>query len=160
MRRREKDPKELREFSYVKQFIQTSLEPLCQEIAWLHKDQVLQMPYIQHIHNHLNATLKYGVSDHDLIATLHPTPALGGKPRTAALSLLSELEPFHRGWYGAPIGYISHEVADICVAIRSALVSQFHIDLFAGTGIVKESCPFKEWQELEQKISMFKGLFE
>ncbi|MBI3236252.1 MAG: chorismate-binding protein [Chlamydiales bacterium] len=74
--------------------------------------------------------------------------------------ILSELEPFHRGWYGAPIGYISRETADICVAIRSALVSNSHIELFAGTGITHRSCPLKEWEELEQKITLFKEMFQ
>ena len=148
--------KEQREFAFVKQFIQTALEPLCHEMEWNEADTVMQMPHVQHIHNHLKATLKNGVSDHDLIATLHPTPALGGKPRSTALSLLAQLEPFQRGWYGAPIGYISSQKADIAVAIRSALIRGKEIDLYAGTGIVKGSDPEKEWDELEQKIKTFK----
>jgi len=150
------NPKEQREFAFVKQFIQTALEPLCTDMEWNEEDTVLQMSHVQHIYNHLTAILKNGVSDHDLIATLHPTPALGGKPRSNALSLLSELEPFQRGWYGAPIGYISSQEADIAVAIRSALIRGKEIDLYAGTGIVKGSHPEKEWDELEQKIKTFK----
>ncbi len=150
------DPKEKHEFSFVKQFIQAALEPLCHEMKWNAIDAILQLPHVQHIYNSLTATLKNGVSDHDLITTLHPTPALGGKPRENALSFLLQLEPFQRGWYGAPIGYVSSQEADIAVAIRSALIRGKEIDLFAGTGIVRGSHPEKEWDELEQKITTFK----
>lgn len=150
------NPKEQREFAFVKQFIQTALEPLCTNMEWNDEDSVMQMPDVQHICNPLTAILKNGVSDHDLIATLHPTPALGGKPQSSALALLAQLEPFQRGWYGAPIGYISSQEADIAVAIRSALIRGKQIDLYAGTGIVQGSNPEKEWDELEQKIKTFK----
>ncbi len=151
-----KNPKERREFALVKRFIQTVLEPLCINMEWNGEDSVMQMPYVQHICNHLTGLLKNGVSDHDLIATLHPTPAIGGKPRSRALALLTQLEPFRRGWYGSPIGYISSQEADIAVAIRSALICENGIDLYAGTGIVKGSHPEKEWDELEQKMKTLK----
>ncbi len=152
------NPKEQREFAFVKQFIQTALEPLCTDMEWNDEDSVMQISHVQHICNHLTALLKNGVTDHDLIATLHPTPALGGKPRSRALALLAQLEPFQRGWYGAPVGYISSQEADIAVAIRSALIRGKEIDLYAGTGIVKGSHPEKEWDELEQKIKTFKKI--
>ncbi len=151
--------KEQREFLFVKQFIQTALEPLCNEMEWNAADSVIRAAHVQHIYNQLEATLKNGVSDHDLIATLHPTPALGGKPRSLALSLLAQLEPFQRGWYGSPIGYISSQEANIAVAIRSALIKENQIDLYAGTGIVIGSTPQKEWDELEHKIKTFTQAF-
>jgi menaquinone-specific isochorismate synthase len=151
--------KEQHEFECVKDFIETALDPLCEEIEWNNRDQILRLPNVQHIYNRIKAILKNGVSDHDLMATLHPTPALGGKPRAASLALLAELEPFQRGWYGAPIGYLSSQAADIAVAIRSALVRGKEIDLFAGTGIVKGSHPAQEWDELEQKIATFTRIF-
>lgn len=151
--------KDQREFECVKEFIETALDPLCDEILWSNRDQILHQSHVQHIYNQAHAILKNGVSDHDLIATLHPTPALGGKPRNLALALIDEHEPFQRGWYGAPIGYVSSQKADIAVAIRSALVRGREIDIFAGTGIVKGSHPEKEWDELEHKIGTFKHAF-
>lgn len=153
------NPKEKREFAFVKQFIQSALEPLCTEMHWDPYDRVIPTTHVQHIHNKLSALLKPEISDQLLIETLHPTPALGGKPRSKALEFLMKEEPFDRGWYGAPLGWISSKEADIAVGIRSALVRGQELELFAGTGIVKGSQAIREWEELEHKITPFKQLF-
>jgi menaquinone-specific isochorismate synthase len=151
--------KEKREFSFVKQFIQTALEPLCTEMHWDPYDRVVPTTHVQHIHNKLMVLLKPEITDRKLIDTLHPTPALGGKPRAEALEFLMREEPFDRGWYGAPLGWISSQEADIAVGIRSALIRGQELELFAGTGIVKGSQALREWEELEHKITPFKQLF-
>lgn len=55
-------------------------------------------------------------------AALHPTPAVCGRPREGALKALSAAEPFDRGFYSGPFGWISGAAAEFAVAIRSALV--------------------------------------
>ena len=64
-------------------------------------------------------------------------------------------ETFDRGWYAAPVGWISPEKAHLLVAIRSALIQGSQLCLFAGTGIVPGSASHREWEELEHKISQF-----
>lgn len=66
--------------------------------------------------------LKPGSSDAHLLAALHPTPAVCGRPREDALGLLAASEPFDRGFYAGPFGWIGQEAAEFVVAIRSALV--------------------------------------
>jgi len=66
--------------------------------------------------------LKPGSSDAHLLAALHPTPAVCGRPREDALALLAAQEPFDRGFYAGPFGWISQDAAEFVVAIRSALV--------------------------------------
>ena len=68
--------------------------------------------------------------------------------------LLREIEGFDRGWYASGVGVIGQQTAELAVAIRSALVTDEMISLFAGAGIVKGSDPELEWQELEHKISV------
>lgn len=151
--------KEQREFTIVKEFLQQVVCPLSQKIQWDKQDRVFKASHVQHIHNRLNATLKGEISDAELIEALHPTPALGGYPREKAHALLQQIEPFDRGWYGGPIGVISPKCASLHVAIRSALIRQNSLHLFAGTGIVQGSVPEQEWDELEQKIRPFTELF-
>ena len=55
-------------------------------------------------------------------AALHPTPAICGRPQEGALAALSAAEPFDRGFYSGPFGWISGAAAEFAVAIRSALV--------------------------------------
>lgn len=58
----------------------------------------------------------------NLQAALHPTPAVCGRPRSEAKAVLSESEPFDRGYYAGPFGWISGSAAEFVVAIRSALM--------------------------------------
>lgn len=54
----------------------------------------------------MTATLKSDATILDLVKQLHPTPALGGEPRDKALQFIDEKEPFDRGWYAGPIGWL------------------------------------------------------
>jgi menaquinone-specific isochorismate synthase len=69
------------------------------------------------------------------------------------MQFIEENEPFVRGWYAGSVGYLSHEKAEFCVAIRSALVVEQTIHLFAGAGIVPGSQADHEWLELDKKLS-------
>jgi menaquinone-specific isochorismate synthase len=111
---------------------------------------------VQHLYNRFSGTLKPQVTDRDLLQALHPTPAMGGFPREKALAFLEKRECFDRGWYAAPLGWISPDRADFVVGIRSALVLGNDLHVFAGGGIVQGSIPQQEWEELEHKISPFK----
>ena len=55
-------------------------------------------------------------------AALHPTPAVCGRPRLAAKDILASQEPFDRGFYSGPFGWVSGRAAEFVVAIRSALI--------------------------------------
>lgn len=151
--------KEQREFNIVKKFLEETISPLADEMSWNNHDQILKASHVQHIHNRLNAILKENIRDDLLINVLHPTPALGGSPQGKALSFLKSIEPFDRGWYGAPIGMIGTKETSLYVAIRSALIQKNMLHLFAGTGLVQGSIAEQEWSELEQKIQPFVELF-
>lgn len=145
-------PKEQHEFNCVKQFVQETLIPHTTSLQ-IGSNTILQTATLHHLYSTITGSLHPCTCDHHLIASLHPTPALGGFPRTQALSLLHQEEPFTRGWYGAPIGWIDHQGADFAVGIRSALITDNTLHLFAGAGIVEGSSPEEEWNELERKIA-------
>lgn len=149
------DEKELHEFDVVKQDIQKCLEPLCSSFSSKNNSRIIQTSTVQHIHHTFEGQLLDDINDKKLIEALHPTPAVGGRPKKIALKNIGERETFDRGWYSAPVGWISPENAHLLVAIRSALVQKNELRLFAGTGIVPGSLPQKEWEELEHKISQF-----
>jgi len=121
---------------------------------------VLKLTHLQHLYSEFRGRLKEGVTDGDILADLHPTPALGGQPREKALALIDQLEPFDRGWYGSPIGWVEGDAAEFAVGIRSALIDGNKLHLFSGAGIVDGSEPEKEWEEIENKIKGFLDLYE
>lgn len=153
-------PKELREFNLVKEYLHSTATPLCSHMAWENKTTLLKTPHVQHLHDRLNATLNSTVSSAELLRLFHPTPALGGFPKEQALKQLQQIEPFDRGWYGSAIGTITAERSSFYVAIRSALIQNKFLHLFAGTGIVPGSLPEREWEELEHKIHPFLEIFQ
>ena len=89
----------------------------------------------------------------ELAGLLHPTPAVGGEPREAALTAIAELEDMDRGWYAGPVGWMdASEDGELCVALRSALVRDRPAHLYAGAGIVADSDPAAELAETELKL--------
>ena len=69
------------------------------------------------------------------------------------------LEPFDRGWYAGPVGWIGAKGSEFAVGIRSGLVRGNRLALFSGAGIVEGSVPEDEWAEIEQKIGDFLRVF-
>ncbi|MBT4419563.1 MAG: isochorismate synthase [Candidatus Marinimicrobia bacterium] len=147
--------KEVREHSIVVDMIQNVLEKYCHNLVMDEKVQITRLSHVQHLCKHFKAELDPETSDADLIEALHPTPAMGGFPTDIALEAIDDLEPFNRGWYAAPIGFVGHDHTEFVVGIRSALVEQERVSLYSGAGIVLGSDPAEEWQEIEDKISKF-----
>ncbi|MEZ6930089.1 isochorismate synthase MenF [Aeromonas sp. S16(2024)] len=132
--------------------ILSRLAPLTTD-ATLTEPRILKLRLLQHLKCDIEAELKPGVCDWQLLAALHPTPAVGGAPREAALAFIRECEPYQRGWYAGACGMLSRETSEFSVAIRSARIRAQGISLFAGAGIVAGSEPAAEWAELDNKIA-------
>jgi menaquinone-specific isochorismate synthase len=152
--------KDLREHRSVSDMVRSSLGPFCDSIETISKETLLKLPHVQHLHTLFKGHLHNGVSDAELISRLHPTPAVGGFPRDESISHILRMEPFDRGWYAGPVGWISKSASEFAVAIRSALVAEKTVSLYAGSGIVQGSDPQKEWEETENKILNFTRLFK
>lgn len=114
---------------------------------------VLTLARIQHLETKIAATVPDGLNLLDILASLHPTPAVCGTPRNVALSILTENELFDRGWYAGPVGWFASDGKGIFVpALRSAVGTGSRWRLFAGGGIVAGSNPALEWEESELKF--------
>lgn len=88
----------------------------------------------------------------ELVAALHPTPAVGGEPTAAALALQAELEPASRGRYAGPVGWVDRSGnGTFAVGIRSIELSGRRGRLFAGVGVVADSDPESELAESRAK---------
>ncbi|MGL5332152.1 MAG: isochorismate synthase [Aeromonas veronii] len=132
--------------------ILSRLAPLTHD-ATLTEPRILKLRLLQHLKCDIEAELKPGVCDWQLLDALHPTPAVGGAPREAALAFIREFEPYERGWYAGACGMLSRETSEFSVAIRSARIQPGSVTLFAGAGIVAGSEPVAEWAELDNKIA-------
>lgn len=151
--------KDLREHAYVTRQIKEVLAPLCSDLVAEETPRLMTLTRRSHLYAQVRGTLKPRVHDADLIRALHPTPAVGGLPTRAAISTIAALEPFDRGWYAGPIGWIGKHAAEFAVGIRSGLIEGKTLSLFSGAGIVTGSTPDGEWDEIEQKICDFLEVF-
>ena len=89
----------------------------------------------------------------ELALRLHPTPAVAGAPCEAALAVLEDLEPFDRGRYAGPVGWVdAHGDGEWAVALRCAQLDRTSARLVAGAGIVAGSDPDAEWAETQAKL--------
>lgn len=110
----------------------------------------------QLVHLHTPITAALGQNQPlSIAAALHPTPAVAGLPRREAMAWLRSLEPFERGHYAAPIGWIdSAGDADLRVAIRSGTLRGDRLELTAGAGLVRGSTVERELQEVALKLGV------
>jgi menaquinone-specific isochorismate synthase len=152
-------PKDLREHRLVVENLQGILTELCDSVKIDRQATILKLNKVQHLYTQCQGILKPDLTDADILPILHPTPAVGGFPRARALKLIQQLEPFERGWYAAPVGWVGYHEAEFAVAIRSGLVDGDRLLLFAGAGIVRGSQADEEWAEIENKICHFTDLF-
>lgn len=151
--------KDLSEISPVQLYIQNALSPLCLHPPLFTPLSIHQTPTVQHLYSRSSALLREPPSDEALISALHPTPALCGTPKQKAHSLISELEPFARGFYGGVIGWSTPDASEWIVGIRSCLLQGKRAILYSGTGIVEGSNPEKEWEELNEKTKLYNNIF-
>lgn len=151
--------KDLAEHGYVRRSIRETLAALCESLEVDEATSEMKLARGRHLVSRMRGVLREGVGDADLLRALHPTPAVGGYPKAGALAAIPALEPFDRGLYAGPVGWIGGAGAEFAVGIRSGLVRGERVALFSGAGIVAGSTPEGEWAEIEQKIGDFTKVF-
>lgn len=147
------DPKDRAEHAAVVTGIRDALLPLTHGLATQGSPSARALPGLIHLETPISARLRADVSAWDVVRALHPTPALGGWPRAEAQAWLRAREPWTRGLYAGPMGWVGADgSAHFVVGIRSAWVSPTEATLFAGAGIVADSRPNAEWNETALKL--------
>jgi menaquinone-specific isochorismate synthase len=115
--------------------------------------QLLQLSNVQHLRSPITASLPPETHLLNIVAALHPTPAVGGVPRESAMSSIQRLEGFQRGLYAGALGWFDYRgCGRFIVAIRSALINGHRARVYAGNGIVKGSDPKEEVTETDLKL--------
>lgn len=143
--------KEQHEHSCVVDAIVTQLQTVSEQVEAETSPTVTPLHDLFHLVTPIQAQLSSAMSPFDLIALLHPTPAVCGTPRAAAREFIRRHEPFERGWYAGTIGYLNGYRAEFSVSLRSALLQGQKLSAYVGAGIVEGSTPAKEWEELNLK---------
>ena len=149
------DDKELREHRFVVRMLRENFSHFCVSTSCDTAPSLMQLRTVQHLYTYIEGILKQHDVDAALIEAFHPTPAVGGAPRQKALDWLAAHEPFDRGVYAAPVGWVGFDDAEFCVGIRSGLIEGNTLALYSGAGIVPGSSAASEWEEIENKMGNF-----
>jgi menaquinone-specific isochorismate synthase len=149
--------KDRREHALVLDRIRERLDGVVTSMRVARGARLLRLARVQHLCTPVQATVRANVPDAELLARLHPTPAVCGQPAERARMIIRACEPFDRGLYAGPIGLLGR-TTEVCVGIRSALVIGDSVIAFAGAGIVAGSDAHAEWRETEHKLATIERL--
>jgi isochorismate synthase len=146
-------PKEAVEHRLVVDAVAEGLAKVADRVQ-VGRPEVVRLATVAHLATEITADLTGPLPTAlELAGLLHPTPAVGGSPRDAALAAIAALEPFDRGCYAGPVGWVDRAGdGEWAVALRGATLEGRHARLVAGAGIVPGSDPDAEWAETEHKL--------
>lgn len=155
--------KERREHQFVINFIIEHLSELGLIPQMLPTPQLLKLSNIQHLWTPIQAQMQGDIHPLEIVAQLHPTPAVAGVPTKMAQEQIRRYETFDRTLYAAPLGWVDYQGnCEFIVSIRSALIESekpsrlfanaYRARLYAGAGIVAGSDPNKELAEIQLKL--------
>ncbi|RNI22508.1 chorismate-binding protein [Rufibacter latericius] len=96
-----------------------------------------------------------------MLDLLHPTSAVGGMPKVAALQMIDELELHDRRFYSGFLGPVQlGQETNLFVNLRCVELGLDTVTAYAGAGMTADSVPAKEWQETEFKMQTVLRLFQ
>jgi menaquinone-specific isochorismate synthase len=147
-------PKDNDEHRFAVESVLSSLSALTPHVVADEQPSTVKLANVWHLGTDIEATLPEAVSSLDVVAAIHPSAAVAGSPTSAAQRIIRELEPFDRGRYAGPVGWMDERGdGEWSIALRCAQwSSEGHITAYAGAGIVADSEPQRELLETRLKF--------
>ncbi|GAA4114818.1 chorismate-binding protein [Aquimarina addita] len=153
--------KEIEEQAMVTDFVLKQVSKVVTDVThsetYTHKAGTLL-----HLRTDIKGILKGGTSViKDIIAVLHPTPAVCGLPKKEATTFIVNNETYDRSYYTGFLGELNvhtdgKTTSDLFVNLRCMQIRNEYAVLYVGGGITKDSDPEKEWEETVRKTATMK----
>ncbi|MBV8932272.1 MAG: chorismate-binding protein [Kutzneria sp.] len=149
------------EHGYAVESLTETLRPFCASLSVSPRPHVLRLPNVVHLASDVTGELTDEPSLLALAGAVHPTAAVGGTPRAAAVTAIGELEGMDRGRYAGPVGWVdANGDGEVGIALRCAQLSGCSARLFAGGGMVPDSDPDTEVAEAAAKMIPIRDALE
>lgn len=154
------DPKERSEHLMLVDLGRNDLSRVCAagSVTVARLMAVERFSHVMHLVSLVRGVVRPGVDAVDVLRALFPAGTVSGAPKIRAMQIIDELEDVARGFYSGAAGYIDYTGSmDFCLTIRSMMAHRGELLLQAGAGIVANSDPARETEEVRSKLA---ALFE
>ncbi|MEX1093225.1 MAG: anthranilate synthase component I family protein, partial [Acidimicrobiia bacterium] len=117
--------------------------------------------HVMHLVSGVTGDIEEGTDSFDLFAAAFPAGTVVGAPKVRALQLIEAMEPNRRGFYAGTVGYFGHGgTMDQAITIRTIVMEGDTYRFQAGGGIVADSDPATEWEEVMSKSGAMRAAIE
>ena len=148
-----KDPKENSEHVMLVDLARNDLSRNGSEVAVEKNREIQFYSHVIHLVSKVTCTMKKAAKTFRVVADTFPAGTLSGAPKHKALQLIDRYETTQRNFYGGAIGYMDfHGNFNHAIIIRSFLSKNHQLHYQAGAGIVANSVPESELQEVYNKL--------
>lgn len=152
-----KDAKENAEHVMLVDLARNDLSRLCTGVKLEKFREVQFYSHVIHLVSEVSGKLNEGSKAYDLFSKTFPAGTLSGAPKIKALELIDEYEPVSRNFYGGALGFLGFDGScNHAIMIRSMLSKENKLHYQAGAGVVVESKPENELQEVNNKLNALK----
>jgi anthranilate synthase component I len=148
------DPKEKAEHVMLVDLGRNDLGRVCEQgtVKLSEFMEVEKYSHVMHIVSNVQGKLAKGKDALDVLEASFPAGTVSGAPKIRAMEIIEDLEGFKRGPYAGAVGYVSYSKnLDMCITIRTIVVSGKTAYVQAGAGLVADSNPAKEYTETVNK---------
>ena len=155
------DPKESAEHVMLVDLARNDLSRHCEDVHVKTYKEAQYYSHIIHLVSKVCGSLRDGVNSFDVVGDTFPAGTLSGAPKHMAMQLIDRYENHQRSFYSGAIGYMGFkDDFNHAIMIRSFLSRNNTLHYQAGAGIVADSDPEKELQEVNNKIAALRKAME
>lgn len=148
-----RDAKENAEHIMLVDLARNDLSRACNQVTVEVLKEIQYYSHVIHLVSKVTGKMRPGVTAVQLLTDTFPAGTLSGAPKHMALKLIQELEQRSRGFYGGAIGFIGlNGDVNQAILIRSFLSTGNRLSYQAGAGVVAQSVPERELQEVNNKL--------
>ena len=148
-----KDPKENSEHVMLVDLARNDLSRNGSQVVVEKNREIQFYSHVIHLVSKVSCTMKKATKTFRVVADTFPAGTLSGAPKHRALQLIDQYETTKRNVYGGAIGYMDfHGNFNHAIIIRSFLSKNHELHYQAGAGIVADSVPENELQEVYNKL--------
>ncbi|MDN3587439.1 anthranilate synthase component I family protein [Pedobacter aquatilis] len=160
-RKLEQDPKESAEHVMLVDLARNDLSRHCNRVEVKSFKEVQYYSHLIHLVSKVSGHLQENVSAFKVVADTYPAGTLSGAPKYKAMQLIDENEKLGRNFYAGAIGFMGfNEDFNHAIMIRTFMSKNNELHYRAGAGIVADSVPETEMQEVNNKIAALRKAVE